>query len=188
MKHTWIRSKLISSWKSLNFLVYNLWASRKITPIPKIHLDGYVFSGLQRNQIAELDYLYGKLKNGKSLNVWKKILLRYRGTKLCWIVTACDGQIVGFHMLRLNRKEYAQKIVRVEYSGLIPEARGKGLTSGLKEHALEYILSNGFKGFTATIRSSNTAVVKVAERYGFKVIREFGNEVKVFRIYWELEA
>lgn len=158
--------------KGLGYLILNLWATRGMNQIPFKQDGDYYFSGLHPTQVPELDNLHRLLRYGNSLNLWTKILLKYRGYVLCGIIMDADKNIVGFQLSQFKKDEYAERIIRVEFAGLLPHLRGKGVASLSRIHMIEYCLSQGIKGFSATVRSDNIAALKSAEQLGYKLIEK----------------
>lgn len=158
--------------RGLGYLILNLWATRGMSKIPLKQDGDYYFGGLHSSQIPELDNLHRLLRYGNSLNTWTKILLKYRGYVLCGIVMDRDKKILGFHLSQFKKDEYAARIIRVEFAGLLPHIRGKGIAVLSRIHMVEYCLSQGIKGFSANVRSENVAALKSAEHLGYKLIEK----------------
>lgn len=181
-----INNLLKSRIKGLGYLILNLWATRGMSKIPFKQDGDYYFGGLHPGQIPELDNLHRLLRYGNSLNLWTKILLKYRGYVLCGIIMDADKNIVGFQLSQFKKDEYAERIIRVEFAGLLPHLRGKGLASLSRIHIVEYCLSQGIKGFSATVRSDNIAALKSAEKLGYQIIDRQCNG-RMVKFYWDLE-
>lgn len=59
----------------------------------------------------------------------------------------------------------------IETTGILPEYRGQGLGAYVKRWQVDYAMQNGFKRIVTNCRKSNSAIIAINERQGFKVIR-----------------
>lgn len=175
--------------KGLSYLIYNLWVTRKMTPIPHKQHGSYSFYGLQPNQVAEFDKLQNHLRKGHNLDFWKKTLLKHRGNVLCGVLMDSDQKLLGFHLHLCRKDEWKQGILHVEFSGVLPEVRGKGLASALGRHTGKYYASQGLKGVTAYTLASNFADVnniEAVEQFGFKLMNDVSNPEGLVKLYIDL--
>jgi len=60
----------------------------------------------------------------------------------------------------------------IQSTGLLPEFRGQGLGSRVKEWQIEYARRNGFARMVTNCRESNAAMIAINERFGFRAIRK----------------
>jgi ribosomal protein S18 acetylase RimI-like enzyme len=60
----------------------------------------------------------------------------------------------------------------IQSTGLLPEFRGRGLGSRVKEWQIEYARRNGFVRMVTNCRESNVAMIAINERFGFRAIRK----------------
>jgi ribosomal protein S18 acetylase RimI-like enzyme len=56
-------------------------------------------------------------------------------------------------------------------TGVLPEARGRGLARKQKEWQIEYARANGFEVIVTNMRRSNAAIIHLNEQLGFQVRR-----------------
>jgi ribosomal protein S18 acetylase RimI-like enzyme len=60
----------------------------------------------------------------------------------------------------------------IQSTGLLREFRGRGLGKRVKEWQIEYAKNNGFSRVVTNCRESNAAMIKINERFGFRVVRK----------------
>jgi ribosomal protein S18 acetylase RimI-like enzyme len=105
---------------------------------------------------------------------WRSLLESY------WVVL--EGQIVGCTAFSLNtdfqedlreddENVFQEGTLYIETTGILPAYRGKGLGSCVKQWQLDYAKQNGCKRIVTNCRESNSTIISLNERHGFRVIR-----------------
>lgn len=56
-------------------------------------------------------------------------------------------------------------------TGILPEYRGSGLGGEIKAWQIEYAKHNGFRRIVTNCRESNSAILSLNRKYGFRVVR-----------------
>ena len=59
----------------------------------------------------------------------------------------------------------------IQSTGLLPKYRGLGVGSRVKQWQIEYARTNGFKRVVTNCRESNTRMIEINRRFGFKPVR-----------------
>ncbi len=184
-------SKWNKRYQGLAFLILNLRATRKMERIPVKHHGDFTFSGLPQEQIPIVVELYKTLRQGHALDFWKKKLLRYRGGRLCGVVLDSDKKLLGFQLHYFREDEWPKDILYIDYSAMIPEARGKKLASSLRRHTALHFHNQGIKGLSAQTRASNFADVtnlEAVEVFGYKVVDITPGDKGVAKLYIDLPS
>lgn len=89
-----------------------------------------------------------------------------------------DGSVLGTYIIKPNQIDLGSHIANCSYM-VNPKFQGKGVGSRLCEHSIEFARQKGFLGIQFNIVvSTNTAAVKLWEKFGFKII---GTTPKGFR-------
>jgi GNAT superfamily N-acetyltransferase len=102
------------------------------------------------------------------------------GLESYWIVA--DGQIAGstafsHHVdfqedVRQDEENVPQEgTLYLETTGILSEYRRKGLGAWVKIWQIEYARRNGFERIVTNCRESNSKMISINQRYGFKVMR-----------------
>jgi ribosomal protein S18 acetylase RimI-like enzyme len=97
-----------------------------------------------------------------------------------WIVV--DGRVAGCAAfipdvefqedLRGDGENAAQRgTIYIQSTGLLRAYRGRGLGKRIKEWEIEYVRRNGFRRILTNCRESNTPMIAINEKYGFRAIR-----------------
>jgi ribosomal-protein-alanine N-acetyltransferase len=60
----------------------------------------------------------------------------------------------------------------IQSTGLLPEFRGQGVGSRVKQWEIEHARRNGFGRVVTNCRESNAAMIAINEKYGFRAIRK----------------
>jgi ribosomal protein S18 acetylase RimI-like enzyme len=86
-----------------------------------------------------------------------------------WMVE--DGAIVGCSAFLLN-VDYDESprsgSLYIVSTGVLPEARGRGLGRKQKEWQIDFARSQGFEVIVTNMRKSNRAILRLNEEVGFK--------------------
>lgn len=86
-----------------------------------------------------------------------------------WMIV--DGRTVGCSAF-LPDVDYDEhprpKCLWIVSTGILPEVQGQGLGSKLKEWQIEYARLRGFEFIVTNMRQSNSRIIKLNERFGFK--------------------
>lgn len=173
---------------NLFWLIRIVWVARRMRDLPTEQFGEYTFSGLECKQIAELEKLHQLIRPGKVLGFWKKSLLKYRGKFLCSVATDNTGRLIGFQSHTFKHKELTQGIIHLEYSTLLPEVRGKGLSSSLRRHTARHYASQGLTGLTAITSSKNIPDLTAAEHIGYQVINKPTGSKGFVQLYLDFSA
>jgi GNAT superfamily N-acetyltransferase len=97
-----------------------------------------------------------------------------------WIVV--DGQVAGCAAfirdvefqedLREDERNAARPgTVYIQSTGLLPEFRGRGLGTRIKAWQIEYAKRNGFRRMLTNCRESNSVMIAINKKFGFRSIR-----------------
>ena len=60
----------------------------------------------------------------------------------------------------------------IQSTGLLPDFRGRGVGSRVKEWQIDYATRNGFERVVTNCRESNATMISINEKYGFRPIRK----------------
>ena len=63
----------------------------------------------------------------------------------------------------------------IQSTGLLPEFRGRGLGPRIKAWEIEYARQNGFRRMVTNCRQSNTRMISINEKFGFRPVRTTPN-------------
>jgi GNAT superfamily N-acetyltransferase len=87
-----------------------------------------------------------------------------------WMIV--DGRTVGCSAF-LHDVDYDErprpKCLWIVSTGILPEARGQGLGSKLKEWQLDYARQRGFEVIVTNMRQTNTPIIRLNQKFGFTI-------------------
>jgi GNAT superfamily N-acetyltransferase len=97
-----------------------------------------------------------------------------------WILV--DGAVAGCAAFALDTefqedlREDGENVPRrgtlyIQTTGLLRAYRGHGFGKRIKEWQIEYARRNGFQRIITNCRESNTTMISINEKYGFRTIR-----------------
>lgn len=151
------------------YLKNNLSKAEKMAPISRKQHGDYIFSGLQPSQVSELAILYRSICGDRPLNNWKKAMLKYRGSRLCGIIMDGNEKIIGFQLHSFSRGALPEGIIYLEFSGIAPQERGKGLAIALRKHTANHFSNQGIKGLLAITNANNASALQAARKTGYRM-------------------
>lgn len=85
-----------------------------------------------------------------------------------WMIV--DDRKVGCCAFEVQRKS-----LYISTTGILPSLRGLGLGSLMKSWQISFARLHGFKRMVAHTRGSNVAMIKLNQKFGFKIARVVRN-------------
>jgi GNAT superfamily N-acetyltransferase len=162
----------------------NIWCARSLRPFPVARFEHFCIEPLSAGNLAAMARLYASLNN-RPIAPDKRILLMLMGPKLALVVRNEDnGAVEGLAFYYFNARDRLEGTIHVGYSGVIEAARGRGLGTFMRQHALANFAASGLAGVSTRISVSNGASWRVNEKLGFAVVETyFDDEFKELRHY-----
>ena len=169
------------------FFIRNMRATGKMNEIPPCRYQEYYIAGLEANQFDEMYELYQTISGGQTLGYWHRKLIKLRGNKLCGIIMDKNRRIIGFQLHHFKKRELPKGILYVEYSCLLPEVRGKSLSTALRKYTAKHFLLQGIKGLSAHTHKENYPALNAAKSIGYAITDEKPNAKGYLTLYLDLE-
>ena len=152
------------------FLSRNIFYSFKMPKFEEVEIENYKIGPLKRENLYETLELYKKLHDGKGLSLEKRLLLRFAGSKFCYILISDKGEIFGLGLYYFNKKDIIEKSIHEGYIGLKKEFRGRGIGTTSRRNALEHFSKIGFlNGVSSRVSIDNVPSLKGNVKLGFEV-------------------
>jgi len=95
------------------------------------------------------------------------------------LVADADGQIVGFHTMRMIRPEEGEAVL----TGISPSFQGQGIYRSFEIHGMNWCLQNKAKSILLSTQITNVAVQRVWTRLGFEISHSYYTFHKWFDEY-----
>lgn len=157
--------------QGLTFLLRNLLACRlfSLQPIPEITFENQTIRSVGPDILKEADFLYQKLRGGRALNFWRRVLLRIDGKKICIAAISEHGRPVGLLLYYFREVEWKRGIIHAACIGVDPAWRQQGLANVILRHSLSVFgRESKLKGVSNQILSGNVSM-DLAQNAGFEI-------------------
>jgi len=168
------------------FFIRNMRATGKMNEIAPCRYQEYYIAGLEANQFDEMYELYQTISGGQTLGYWHRKLIKLRGNKLCGIIMDKNRRILGFQLHHFKKRELPKGILYVEYGCLLPEVRGKSLSTALRKYTAKHFLLQGIKGLSAHTHKENYPALNAAKSIGYAITDEKPNAKGYLTLYLDL--
>lgn len=104
----------------------------------EVEFENYKIEPLKRRNLQETLELYKQLHDGTGLSLEKRLLLRFAGSKFCYILVSEKGEIFGLGLYYFNKRDIIEKTIHVGYTGMKKEFRGMGIGTVAFRNALQH--------------------------------------------------
>lgn len=157
----------------LAFVWRNLVRSLRLPPFPATGEAQFQLRGATATDIARLAHLYRTLLHEENLAPRFARLLRLRGSRLCLVAEAPDGEIAGFVLFYFDVRDIEAGTIHEGFIGVAPPHRGRGLSSVMRHAAIRHFAGAGLNGISTRISTSNQASIAPALRMGFQIVERY---------------
>lgn len=164
-----IFSKLLYEFEGFKFFIRNIKGARPLSAMQDTSYQNYQLTGLTRDCVEEVDKLHKSVRNGRGLNFWRKLFLKYYGHKVCGIAINEKLQLVGFVYSYFRKEEIKHNIIHAAFIGVSPDERGKGVGTALLGYLVQQLALQPLSGITGNVGKDNTASIIAIKRVGFEV-------------------
>ncbi len=86
-------SKIKGVFNLITFLGRNIFYSFKMSKFEKIELENYKIEPVKRKNLKETLELYKQFNNGNGLSLEKRLMLKFAGSKFCYILVSEKGEV-----------------------------------------------------------------------------------------------
>lgn len=104
----------------------------------EVKIENYKIEPLKRRNLQETLELYKQLHDGTGLSLEKRLLLRFAGSKFCYILISEKDDIFGLGLYYFNKRDIIEKTIHVGYTGMKKEFRGRGIGIVAFRNALQH--------------------------------------------------
>jgi GNAT superfamily N-acetyltransferase len=152
----------------------NWWCGRRIRPFAVARFDAFVVEPLSRESLPAVHDLYAGLNGGTRIGLQNRAILRLLGSRLCLVARGIDGkQVLGIVIYYFNSRDRRENTVHEGYIGLRESARGAGLGTFMRRHALENFARSSLSGVSSRISVGNLPSLKGNEKLGFVAVETY---------------
>lgn len=159
---------------SMRFFARNLWTVKGISRFPATRFGAFVIEPFSRKDFFSVSKLYVTLNQGNQLGLQKLTVLWLLGSRLCLVARNADrNEVVGMVIYYFNARDHRDGTIHAGYIGLCKEARGKGLGTFLRRHAMENFARSGLSGVSSRVSVNNLPSLKSNQKLGFVPIETY---------------
>ncbi|WP_104203643.1 GNAT family N-acetyltransferase [Billgrantia saliphila] len=151
----------------------NLRRVRRFTPVPLRCHEAYRLCAMRRIHLNGALALYAELHEGRPLDLPRRLLYRLAGDRLGVVALDVEGRVVGAAFYGFNRRDLREGRVHSNFSGVLPEHRGRGLATELRRSGILHFRANGVRGYSARITADNVASLKPSLKLGFRIVERY---------------
>lgn len=173
-------------WNSA-FLARNFYHARKLPVFQPVRiLDRYEIVPCGRGLIEEVARLSAILTHAGRINFTKKILLRYYGEKLCFVlIDTAEKKAIGYTLYYFNRKDIIARTIHVGYSGIAANYRNHGIGSSFRITILKHFAQTpDLDGVSTRISLSNVPSLRINLKNGYEIKEQyFDKQMNEERVY-----
>jgi GNAT superfamily N-acetyltransferase len=143
----------------------------------KIELENYKIEPLKRKNLKETLELYKKLHNGNGISLEKRLMLKFVGSKFCYILVSEKGEVFGLGLYYFNKKDIIEKTIHVGYTGLKAGYRGMGIGTKARRYALQHFAKIDFlRGVSSRVSLDNIPALRGNIKLGFEIKEKYWDE------------
>lgn len=170
-------SKIKGVFNLITFLGRNIFYSFKMSKFEKIELENYKIEPLKRKNLKETLELYKKLHNGNGISLEKRLMLKFVGSKFCYILVSEKGEVFGLGLYYFNKKDIIEKTIHVGYTGLKAGYRGMGIGTKARRYALQHFAKiDVLRGVSSRVSLDNIPSLKGNIKVGFEIKEKYWDE------------
>lgn len=127
----------------------------------EVEFENYKIEPLKRRNLQETLELYKQLHDGTGLSLEKRLLLRFAGSKFCYILVSEKGEIFGLGLYYFNKRDIIEKTIHIGYTGLKKEYRGMGIGAVAFRNALRHFAKiDVLRGISSRVSLDNIPSLK----------------------------
>jgi GNAT superfamily N-acetyltransferase len=168
---------VMSGAASIVFVLRNLWRGRRLRPFPLAACGEFAIRPYSARDRPGIAALYVTLTGGRPLDFQMRALLRLRGDRFCMTASRSgDDRLIGIALYCFNAHDAARGLddtIHVAYVGLQESARGQGLGTRMRRHALEHFARSGLACASSRISVGNLPSLKGNLKLGFEPVETY---------------
>jgi GNAT superfamily N-acetyltransferase len=166
--------KNLSAWFAAPvFVIRNLWCCRHIAAFAPTSFAGFAIRPLSAGEVDAVDDFYAAMAGGKRLGRARRIMLRMLGCRLCLIARDAHGRLAGILVFYFNARDKKEGSVHEAYVGLLEAARGQGLGTFMRRHALRHYAQAGLERVSSRISVNNHISLKANRKLGYESVETY---------------
>ena len=161
---------------NINFILRNLYYSKKLSSIESYYENGIIFVPCNYKLFQHVIKISKKLSETRRLNFFDKINLFLIGYKTYFVV--CDKlnqyKIIGYSNYYFNKRDVIENTIHRGYIGILPEYHGKGIGQEFDRIIINHFAKNTeLKGISSRVSINNTASYKMHIKSGFVPVERY---------------
>lgn len=110
------------------------------------------------------------------MSLQNKVVWMLLGSKFCFVAEDIEGNVIGVALYYVNKRDKKDGTIHACFSGVTENARGKGVATELRSHAILHFEENGFKGISSRISLRNEKSLSVNLKLGFEPMETYFDE------------
>jgi RimJ/RimL family protein N-acetyltransferase len=176
--------------EGFKFYLRNMAASRRLGTMRTSKYEEFLLSGLTKDLIPQMDGLHRLLRDGRSINFWRKSILRRKGPAVCCAAIDGENVLIGFDYYYFREEEVSLDIIHEAFIGISPDQQSKGIATALRNHMVSHFAEQGLRGISTQIDHDNVPSIKSALKAGFQVCEsgDVDDHIKLFYDFSEVSG
>tara|TARA_B100000963_G_scaffold335202_1_gene329110 strand:- start:601 stop:1161 length:561 start_codon:yes stop_codon:yes gene_type:complete len=167
-----ILSKIFHELDGIKFLLRNIKITRKLPIINSKQIGKFVIEPGCKKDLKDISILHKSLRDGRDLNIWRKILYRGMGKKLIFLLKDSNKRVIGFEMFYFKDYEIENRIIHEAFIGIDKEYRQNNLSVHLREYSINHFSNTNLTAISTNIPAKNKPSIISAKKSGFKLCKE----------------
>jgi len=170
-------SKIKGFFNLITFLSRNIFYSFKMSKFGEVEFENYKIEPLKRRNLQETLELYKQLHDGTGLSLEKRLLLRFAGSKFCYILVSEKGEIFGLELYYFNKRDIIEKTIHQGYTGFKAGYRGMGIGTKARRYALQHFAKIDFlRGVSSRVSLDNIPSLRGNIKLGFEIKEKYWDD------------
>jgi RimJ/RimL family protein N-acetyltransferase len=173
----WFPRAAASAASSATFILRNLWRGRMLAPFATGSFGDVSIAPYSTSDLPDIASLYVTLTGGRRLDRRMRALLRLGGARFCLVARRRgDDRLIGIALYCFNAHDVAlgwDDAIHEAYIGLQAPARGLGLGTRMRRHALLHFARSGLACVSSRVSVGNLPSLKGNLKLGFLPVETY---------------
>ena len=167
-----IFKKIFHELDGIKFLLRNIKATKKLPKINPKKIGKFLIEPGYKKDLNNILMLHRLLRDGRNLNIWRKILYSSRGKKLIFLLKDLNKKVIGFEMFYFKKDEIENKIIHEAFIGINKRYRKNNLSVHLRKYSIKHFSNTNLTAISTNIPSKNKPSIISAQKSCFKLCKE----------------
>lgn len=165
--------KSLSLLNGCQFILENLWATRKLPLIKTVKVGELTIGFPRKNELQEVMNIYQELRSSQSISLANDVIWRLLRRKLVFVAKDLKNNILGIGLTYFNKRDIEERTLHLAFLGVKVSASNRGIGSMIEQTEVNHFKNTNLLGLSARISLSNIGALRISERNGFVPITKY---------------